>query len=415
MAAKKTTKKPARRRPKKKKGANPNWLLRGALLMAVLAVIAAVALLSVSWERLFPPTVDKQWVESVLIAADVDLTADREIVEKDGVERWKIKVASADKKEAILNGLRSLVESGGGAWLPGEELTRGGRNLHLVELVKSEGGPLRLIFETDLGVRAKPVAARVRQPPRAEPPAPDPTPPAERKEALTAPSAPAIAVIIDDVGHQPLSQIQPLLDLNFPITFAVLPHLAYSRANAISLNQRQYEVMLHMPMEPDDYPKNNPGEGAVFSDQSEAAIRQRLDQALRDVPFVTGVNNHMGSKITANRGLMRPILDEVKQRGLFFIDSRTNANTVAYTLARSMGLATAKRDVFLDARESHDFAVKQLAEARRVARKNGLAIVIGHPYPSSVQALVEELPKMDREGFRLIFASDAVQKPNEQL
>ncbi len=418
MTAKKTTpKKPARRRGKKKKP-KADWRVRLALLAAATVLIAAVALTSIFWRRLFPPTVDKQWVASVLMAADLDLSSQRSVVVKDGVERWKIQVPSRAKKDAIIDGLKHLVKAEGGQWKPGEELTRNGRVLHLVELDKREGGVLRLIFETELAVASsKNTRGDRAKPTRPAPRQPNPSAAETKQEPAARPAqtTPAIAIILDDIGYQSTSHLKSVLDLNFPITFAILPHLPYSRSNAISLRQRQFEVMLHMPMEPDDYPRNNPGEGAILAVQNEPTIRAKLEQALNNVPFVTGVNNHMGSKITANRTLMRPVLDEVRKRGLFYIDSRTKSDTIAYRLAKSMGLRAAKRDVFLDAEESYDFAIRQLAEARRVARRQGYAIVIGHPYRSSLRALAEELPKIDREGFRLVFASELVEKPDERL
>ena len=168
-------------------------------------------------------------------------------------------------------------------------------------------------------------------------------------------------------------------------------------------------------MEPNDYPKNNPGKGAILSNFNEYQIRNAMKKALNNVPFVSGVNNHMGSKITATRALMRPVLEEVKKSNLYYVDSRTHPNTVGHRMAKNLGLRCAKRDVFLDTEASYEFTIKQLEEVRATARKHGQAIAIGHPYATTLRALQEEMPKMDLEGFRFVFASELVVPETDQL
>jgi len=167
-------------------------------------------------------------------------------------------------------------------------------------------------------------------------------------------------------------------------------------------------------MEPDS-PKADPGKGAVLAVMNANEIQNAVKQALTAVPFVTGVNNHMGSKITARRSLMRPILDVIKSQDLYYIDSRTQSNTVAYKMARDMGMPAAKRDVFLDSEQTYEFAVQQIYEAKEVADRTGSAIIIGHPYPTSLRALADEMPKLDVQGYRFVFASKLLKVPGEPL
>ena len=347
-------------------------------------------------------------VESILVASEVDLDRRRQVATKDGIERWKIELPSKKKKNAIMKGLRGLVLSHGGKWKPGEEIRRNGDLLHLVDLKKRDGGILRLIFVVKA---AKTGSSRVKQPVARSNSGKD-----KRGLEDSLPfERPTIAIILDDIGQKEVDHLKPVLDLKYPITFAVIPFLPYSAGNAVYLHQNNYEVMLHMPMEPDDFPRLNPGEGAIFSHLNDREIRSAIARALKNVPFVQGVNNHMGSKITSNRTLMRPFLEELKKRDLFFIDSRTNSNTVAHKLALEMAMRTARRDVFLDSEMTYDFAIKQLKTAREVADDQGVAIVIGHPYPTSLRALVEELPQMDREGYRFVFASEMIKNLNGRL
>lgn len=363
------------------------------------------------------------WVESVLVAAEIDLDQ-VQIVEKDGTERWKISVPSVKKKDAILRALAKGLKARASSMDPGEEIQRNGRKYHIVELAKEDGSPLRLIFEVAKVRKPKANPRPKKSPPKTTTPNTSvaASPPSTVDRGADAPvrlSDPKrkrqIAIILDDIGHEPVESLNSVLDLSYPITFAVLPHLPYSKACAYYFHQNQYEVMLHMPMEPESYPKANPGEGAILSHHNDGEIRANLNKALQAVPYVSGVNNHMGSKITASRSLMRPVLDEVKSRNLFYIDSRTQSNTVAFKMAKDMGLRTGNRDVFLDSEQSYDFAVKQLKEAKRVADKQGTAIVIGHPYGSSLKALKDMMPGMNAEGYRFVFASELVKIHNGQL
>ena len=412
--SKKTTKK----RPKKSTGFS--FPFKKALAAVALLLLTAAL---IYWFQPFSrfAGVNPEAVESVLIAAGVNLDTQRQIRIRDGVERWKIQLPTMAKKKAVLAALKRMVRSEGGRWQEGDDSWYKGQNIHILALHQTGDRPFRLILVVnDPQKEQSPKKNLSKKQGDGDVQTVVPT-----KKETVRPAQPEvvdhrdgqrrIALILDDIGYKKAAYLKPVLELKFPVTFAVLPFLPHSVENAVYFHQNHYEVMLHMPMEPDDYPRINPGEGAILTGQTEAEIQIALDRALRDVPFVKGVNNHMGSRITANRTLMHSVLSELKNRDLFYIDSRTQSNTIGYALAKNMGMRTAKRHVFLDAEESYEFAKKQLIQAKHLADKQGVAIVIGHPYPTSLQALIEFMPAMDREGYRFVFASEVVTSHPEHL
>lgn len=350
----------------------------------------------------------KQVLEGILLAADVQPDTDVVRRKRDDGERWLIHLDQTDKRKVILEAINKVLAPEGKQYRVIDQRKRGSQDYLLAEVPLEKAETLRLIFQA----KQKPRASKAKKP--------APKPAAKVVDTPVVKTAkkeqrPRVAIILDDIGHKPIKHLKSVLDLRYPITFAVLPYLGHSKANALYLHQNQYEVILHMPMEPGDYPKNNPGKGAILSHLNDGQIRQAINAALNDVPFVQGVNNHMGSKITTNRTLMRSVLSELKKRNMFFLDSRTHPNSVAFDLARMMGMTTAQRDVFLDSEEDYDFVVKQLNQARAVAKRKGLAVVIGHPYPSTLAALVAEMPKMEQEGFQFVFSTDIVRNYSGSL
>lgn len=347
----------------------------------------------------------RETLEGIFLAADVQ--PDTDIVRKkleDG-ERWLVHLDHLNKRQDILGALKKVLAGYGQNYTTIDKSKRGNNHYLLIKVPLSDGTDLKLIFQ---------VPAKPSPKPKAKPRV-DKQPEPKVTQFDKADQRPKVVIILDDIGHKRTEHLKPVLDLRYPITFAVLPYLKYTKANAIYLHQNQYEVILHMPMEPGDYPRNNPGKGAILSHLNDGEIRHAMERALKDIPFIVGVNNHMGSKVTSNRTLMRSVLSEVKKNDLFFIDSRTHKNSVAFDVSRDMGLTSAKRDVFLDSKEDFDFSVNQMKQARRIARQQGLAIVIGHPYPSTLQALVQEMPKMETEGFQFVFASKVVRDYSESL
>jgi polysaccharide deacetylase 2 family uncharacterized protein YibQ len=215
-----------------------------------------------------------------------------------------------------------------------------------------------------------------------------------------------IVLILDDVGfdHQPLDSAMAI-DPN--VNFAVLPNGRRSTEFASTLHARGFELLCHLPMEPEGFPRISPGDGAVLTTMSDAQIATATRANIQSIRFARGVNNHMGSRATADRRVMTDVFGALP-KGMYFIDSKTTGNSIAGTLARTMRVKTASRNVFLDDVQDVVSIRRQLAELADTAASRGVSIGIGHMYPSTIQVLTEEAPKLRAEGFRFVRASAAV-------
>ena len=200
---------------------------------------------------------------------------------------------------------------------------------------------------------------------------------------------PQIAIVIDDFGLN-ARQAECFLDLDIPLAFSILPFLPHSRDIAEMAHDKGRQVILHMPMEPSRWPEVDPGPGALMAGLSQAEIVKRINKALEAVPHAVGVNNHMGSRFTSLEIPMSWALTPLKERGLFFLDSRTSARSRGFSTARSLGVPTAKRSVFLDNVQDAQAITIQLKKTIAAARRNGSAIAIGHVYPITCQVLKKE-------------------------
>ncbi len=200
-------------------------------------------------------------------------------------------------------------------------------------------------------------------------------------------TGPRLVVIIDDLGES-LHQATELAALRLPVTFAVLPQSSKTREVARLAAEKGLDVLLHQPMEPLDYPhRADPGPGALFVGMPEEQIKAVLDENLSQVPQAIGVNNHMGSRFTADSAGMATVLGELKKRGLFFLDSLTTGNSVVQRQARHVGLTHLRRHIFLDNVQDVQAILFQLRKAERLSLSSGEVIAIGHPYPETLEAL----------------------------
>jgi uncharacterized protein len=202
---------------------------------------------------------------------------------------------------------------------------------------------------------------------------------------------PKVAIIIDDMGYDPVIA-KNFIDLDVALTFAILPYSPFIKKIANMAQTSQIQVMLHLPMEPVEYPKINPGRGALLTSMSPDQLIDQLKENFAQIPFVRGVNNHMGSKITADSNRMNQIFSVLKQKNLFFIDSRTTAKTLCIQSAHLFQVPFAQRDVFLDNIQEAKAVRKQIYTMLYYAKRQGYAIGIGHPYPVTYKALREMLP-----------------------
>ena len=209
-----------------------------------------------------------------------------------------------------------------------------------------------------------------------------------------------VAIIIDDMGKNLLIAKQ-LLALDVPLGIAILPFKEFSKSTALITKNSAATVILHLPMEP-KLSSNNPGQGALTTSMSDSKLLESLKKALENVPSADGVNNHMGSKFTEDKKKMNIVLNEIKTRGLFFVDSKTTPNSTAYRAAFAMGLAVAQRDVFLDNTRNIDLIEGNISKLAELAIKSGSAIGIGHPYPETLEALKRTLPKLNKLGVEVV-------------
>lgn len=229
--------------------------------------------------------------------------------------------------------------------------------------------------------------------------------PVPKAEVAAAPARvrPRLAIVIDDLGYD-RAQADSLFRLGYPITISVLPHEVNSGEIAEEAHRRGYQVMLHLPMASNVGDKDEAVE--LHPGMPRAAVEKTFDSMLDTVPYAAGVNNHEGSLGTADQTLMDELMPLLHERNLFFIDSRTTAATVAESSAHSAGVATARRNVFLDDEQAAPAIRKQFTLALSDARKNGTALAIGHPHPTTLEVLNEMLPEAQREGVQLVFASE---------
>ena len=217
---------------------------------------------------------------------------------------------------------------------------------------------------------------------------------------------PLVAIIIDDLGYDKKIAIK-FSKLNAMLTFSILPHSPYQKTIAHLSKEKGFDIMLHLPMEPVEYPDVNPGPGTLLTSMTPDQLTRQLENDLDAVPFIKGVNNHMGSKMTAASSQMYQIFTILKKRGLYFVDSRTTVETLCKPSARLFQIPFAQRDVFLDHVASEDFIRKQLNELVRIAQHNGYAVGIGHPHSLTYQVLREMLPELQKK-VRLVPASEIV-------
>ena len=211
---------------------------------------------------------------------------------------------------------------------------------------------------------------------------------------------PKVVIIVDDIGMSK-SSVDELLRIPAPLTIAVLPNLPYSEYAAREAHKKGREVMLHLPMEPKEssgYTAVDAGEDALIVGLPKSEIRRRIDKNLSSVPNIQGVNNHMGSKFMESGELLELVMEEIKGKGLFFVDSMTSSESMGSEVARKFGVRSAERDIFLDdASKGSSYVKSQLRHLIKVSQEKGYAIGICHPYPSTVKALSEMIPHMQEE------------------
>lgn len=259
-------------------------------------------------------------------------------------------------------------------------------------------GRIWLLLGLAAGLVAVLITLRIWWPQGAET-APQPAPVSVQPAQPEVKPGKKLYLIIDDAG-QNLTQLQAFLNLPFPLAIAVIPGLPHSRQAAERARAAGKEVLLHLPMEP--VGKENPGPLALLTSETEEQWAAKLALALADVPGALAVNNHMGSKATADSRLMTWLLGQLQARHLFFLDSLTTPVSESRSVGQRLNLRIQERDVFLDNERSREFILKALEEGKSIAGKKGRAVMIGHVWTSELaEVLTEIYPFLLDEGFTL--------------
>ncbi|MGH8350733.1 MAG: divergent polysaccharide deacetylase family protein [Pseudomonas sp.] len=218
---------------------------------------------------------------------------------------------------------------------------------------------------------------------------------AHAQPAGSTPHKAYLSLIIDDLG-QNLPRDRRVLALPGPVTTAIMPDTPHATEFAREAHRAGKIVILHMPMDPAT------GPFAWHPELPIDELEKRLNAAFKMVPYAIGINNHMGSRMTAQPAAMAWLMADLQRRHKFFVDSRTSAQTVAAAEAQKIGLANVSRDVFLDDERTEAAIFTQLQTAISLAHKQGSAVMIGHPYPQTLTVLERELPRLKAQGIEWI-------------
>jgi uncharacterized protein len=219
-----------------------------------------------------------------------------------------------------------------------------------------------------------------------------------------------VAILIDDIGYD-LSPLYELLKIDASLTFAILPHYAHSVDAANILHRAKREILLHLPMEPHTFPDENPGMGALLMSMSDRQIEEEVDKDLDAIPYLSGVNNHMGSKFMEDEAKLNIVFRVLKKRNLFFVDSRTTPLSKGPEIARKLGVRFVSRKIFID--NDHDYRTifRNLTTPNggELAHKSEAMVMIGHPHLKTIQALKEAIPVLKARGIDVVPVSALVQ------
>lgn len=244
------------------------------------------------------------------------------------------------------------------------------------------------------------------------PPVDDDLPPWRRYAAAVPAGAehqPRLAIVIDDLGLNEAAA-RKVADLPRPITMAFLPYARNLPAQTLNARLKGQELLVHLPMEPAS-PSADPGRNALLTDLPPAEIERRLDWNLSRFSGFVGVNNHMGSRFTADADAMTLVLRKLAGKGLLFLDSRTAEQSAGVRIAAALGMPHGARNVFLDNERNADAILTQLEKAEAMARTRGQAIAIGHPHAQTIAALRDWIPAARRRGIALVPLSSLVKAP----
>ncbi|QSX37324.1 divergent polysaccharide deacetylase family protein [Shewanella sedimentimangrovi] len=218
---------------------------------------------------------------------------------------------------------------------------------------------------------------------------------------LTSAHAGQLAIIIDDIGYRQTDTA--VLSLPPEVTLSVLPHTPLGKKLAQQGHQKGHEIMLHLPMQALN--GDTLGPGGLTNQMSESQFKQQVAQAMDSVPYIKGVNNHMGSLLTQLPAPMSWLMEMLKSRELYFIDSATTKFSRGEEMAEQRGVPSLRRQLFLDNDISHKGLERQFRQLLELSKGPGMTVAIAHPHPTTVAFLKANLPSLSKEGIDLIPAS----------
>lgn len=224
------------------------------------------------------------------------------------------------------------------------------------------------------------------------------------KEKSAVSSRGRMAIIVDDFGYSS-EPINAFAEINRPLTWAVLPYRPYSNEAAARGISSGHQVILHLPLEPLSAAAQSE-EITIGANMSDQEIRETVSRAVQSVPGIIGVNNHQGSRATGDRRVMQNVFAVLKANHLFFVDSRTSGQSIAYDLARQSGLRAGENQMFLDNSSEISAIKKQLRSAGDIAIQSGTVTVIGHARMNTATAVREMIPELEADGIKLVFVSE---------
>jgi len=290
-------------------------------------------------------------------------------------------------------------------------ITAPARKTDITEPDKTQTQPQPAIIKKPLPAPAPVVTPPVvKQKPKTDRhpyPKPEPAPPVKKPAADVKHPAGRLAIIIDDMGSS-MSEARSLAVIGVPLTFSVIPGLHSYREVAQFAGSKGIETMLHIPMQSKGWPERRLEANGLLLSMDDAEIKERVAAMLRDLPGVRGANNHMGSEFMEHEDKVQSLLETLKKRNMFFVDSVTSPKSAGLRLAHKMGIKSERRHVFLDNIQERDYILGQLGQAVKLAQKNGYAIAICHPHPATISTLASALPGLSARGITLVPASQLV-------
>lgn len=216
-----------------------------------------------------------------------------------------------------------------------------------------------------------------------------------------------IAFIIDDIGYDP-APVYRLIHMDIPVTLSILPRCPHSRKAAAEATLNGLEIMLHLPMEPIEYPEKNPGDGALFTSMTQGEIIDLMEEHIESVPGILGANNHMGSRFMEQGDKLTIVFHELQKRQLFFVDSCTTSHSKARYVAKKTGIGYASRDIFIDNNGQFRDTYEILNTLIQTMDRWQTLILIGHPYESTLQAMERIVPRLKSAGITIVPVSSLI-------